>query len=346
MRETLPDPGDASDPGVVVIGRNEGERLVRCLDSVRAQCSSIVYVDSGSSDGSVAAARKLGVEVVELDLSTPFTAARARNAGFRRLKELRPEVESVQFVDGDCELVAGWIDAARRTLAESPTTAVVCGRRRERHRDATVYNRLCDLEWDTPVGEAEACGGDALMRAAAFERAGGFDPGLIAGEEPDLCFRLRALGYRVLRIDAEMTLHDAAMTRAGQWWRRTMRSGYAAADSLGRRGASAPEIDRRCVRGAVIWVAALPVLVLGGMAIAAAQGARDAVWLVPLAALALAAAQTLRIAVRRPSPGAGAGDAWLYAASCMAAKVPQSLGMLRYVRDRARRRGSALIEYK
>jgi GT2 family glycosyltransferase len=313
---------------------------------VRAQCPSIVYVDSGSTDGSVAAARKLDVDVVELDLSTPFTAARARNSGFRRLKELLPAIGSVQFVDGDCELVAGWIAAAQRALAGNPTAAVVCGRRRERHRDATLYNRLCDLEWDTPVGEAAACGGDALMRVEAFERAGGFDPVLIAGEEPDLCFRLRALGYRVLRIDAEMTLHDAAMTRASQWWRRTMRSGYAAADSLGRRGATAPEIDRRCVQGAVIWVVALPVLVLAATAIAAALGNFTAVWVVPLSALLLAAVQTLRIAVRRPAPGNGAGDAWLYAASCMAAKLPQSFGMLRYLRDRTRRRGAALIEYK
>src|SRR6476660_3526039 len=84
------------DVAVVAIGRNEGERLQRCLESVRPQCETIVYVDSGSDDGSVDLARGLGVEVVELDMSIPFTAARARNEGLRRLRELRPSLEYVQ----------------------------------------------------------------------------------------------------------------------------------------------------------------------------------------------------------------------------------------------------------
>jgi glycosyltransferase involved in cell wall biosynthesis len=331
---------------VVVIGRNEGERLVRCLNSVRPLCDAVVYVDSGSSDDSVPAARRLGVEVVELDLAVPFTAARARNEGFRRLRELHPGVECVQFVDGDCELVPGWIPAALRALLELPTTAVVCGRRRERFRDATLYNRLCDLEWDTPVGEAEACGGDALMRATAFERAGGFDPSLIAGEEPDLCFRLRGLGYRVLRIEADMTLHDASMTRIGQWWRRMMRGGYAAANSCGRRGTAAPRIDRRSVRGAIVWVVALPIALLIWTWLASTRGTLTELCAAPLIAVGLVCVQIARIALRRPSPGNGAADAWLYGASCMAAKLPQSLGMIRYLRDRARRQRPVLIEYK
>jgi glycosyltransferase involved in cell wall biosynthesis len=146
--------------GVVAIGRNEGERDCDGASSPSARSArSIVYVDSGSQDGSVAMARDLGVEVVELDLSTPFTAARARNEGLARLRRDPPGHELVQFVDGDCELVRGWIQAAaddRPTPPTSPSSA----ERRGAHRDATIYNLLCDLEWDTPVGEAEACGGE------------------------------------------------------------------------------------------------------------------------------------------------------------------------------------------
>jgi GT2 family glycosyltransferase len=332
--------------GVVAIGRNEGERLRRCLESVLAQCGRVVYVDSGSRDGSVALARALGAEVLELDTRVPFSAARARNEGLQRLRELHPALEFVQFVDGDCELQAGWIQAALASLRGRAALAAVCGRRRERFRNATVYNRLCDIEWNTPVGEVESCGGDVLMRVAAFAEAGGFDPGLICGEEPDLCRRLRARGHVILRIDAEMTLHDAAMTRLGQWWRRSMRTGFGAAESLARHGAALSQGDRRCIRGAVLWVAVFPALIVLGLVLAARRESPGTALAVGAIGVGLAGAQTVRIAARRTAPGEDATDARLYALSCMAAKLPQALGMLRYLRSRLRRSTPRLIEYK
>src|SRR3954454_9220341 len=133
-----------SDLGVIAIGRNEGERLRRCLGSVvgRAGCV-VVYVDSNSTDGSVALAREMGADIVELDMSIPFTAARARNEGLKRLLEIGPQCEFVQFVDGDCEIVAGWLERAANELANNEKAAVVCGRRRGRFPEASVYNRLC-----------------------------------------------------------------------------------------------------------------------------------------------------------------------------------------------------------
>ena len=69
--------------GAVVMGRNDGERLKLCIDSLSV-AARIVYVDSGSTDGSVDWARAHGADVVELDSAVAFTAARARNSGFRR----------------------------------------------------------------------------------------------------------------------------------------------------------------------------------------------------------------------------------------------------------------------
>jgi len=169
--------------GVVIIGRNEGERLVRCLSSIDFSEYSVVYVDSGSTDGSIGAARGRGAVVVNLDLTRPFTAGRARNEGFAALRALRPQLQYVQFIDGDCELVDGWMRAALSFMEQRKDVAVVCGRRRERSPDASVYNRLCDIEWNTPIGEASRCGGDSLMRVDAFAAAGGFQPTLMAGEQ-------------------------------------------------------------------------------------------------------------------------------------------------------------------
>ena len=160
-----------SDLGIVTIGRNEGERLRRCLNSLVGHGLPVVYVDSNSTDGSVELARSMGVEVVELDLSLPFTAARARNAGFARLEQLTPGIGFVQFVDGDCEVVPGWLDRACAVLKERPDVAVVFGRRRERFPDQSIYNCLADIEWDTPVGREQ------VLRRRRFCARRGIAPG-------------------------------------------------------------------------------------------------------------------------------------------------------------------------
>lgn len=327
-----------SGPGVAAIGRNEGERLRRCLLSVVGQAAAVVYVDSGSTDGSAGMARSLGAEVVDLDLSTPFTAARARNAGLDRLLELAPGLEFVQFVDGDCEVAEGWLDRALETMAERPDAAVVCGRRRERHPEASVYNRLADLEWDTPVGEAKACGGDALMRVEALRQTGGYDPSLIAGEEPELCVRLRAGGWKVLRIDAEMTRHDLAMTRFSQWWRRAVRAGHAYAEGAALHGSPPERHWVRETRSNWLWGLAVPFL-----AVALAWPTRG------LSLLAAAAGYALicwRAARWGRSRGWRAGDSALFGVSCALSKVPAAVGQARYVLSRWRGRRASLIEYK
>lgn len=250
-------PAGPADVGFVIIGRNEGDRLSTCIASILREAERVVYVDSGSADGSVALARSYGVPVVELDPKIAFTAARARNAGAEWLIARFQSLSFVHFVDGDCELVPGWLDSALVAMNAEPMLAAVCGRRRERHPSASPYNRLCDHEWDTPVGLAESCGGDALFRMQPFVTVGGFSAELIAGEEPDLCHRIRRAGWRIRRIDADMTVHDAAMTRFRQWWQRNRRSGYATAEALVRRGGDNPRLWRGVVSN-VAW--SLPIL--------------------------------------------------------------------------------------
>ncbi|WP_083545458.1 glycosyltransferase family 2 protein [Sulfitobacter alexandrii] len=243
----------------IVIGRNEGARLIACLDALEGQADLVIYVDSGSTDGSVAAAEARGAQVISLDMSQPFTAARARNTG---LSALPGDTELVQFLDGDCVLRTGWIDTARAFLEGHPQVAVACGRRRERYPEASLYNALIDAEWDTPVGEAKACGGDALMRVAALRAVGGYRDTLIAGEEPELCVRLRAAGWQVWRLDAEMTWHDAAMTRFVQWWKRTRRAGHAFAEGAALHGAPPERHWVAETRRALIWGAGMPLAIV------------------------------------------------------------------------------------
>jgi GT2 family glycosyltransferase len=319
----------------VVIGRNEGARLRACLASVLGGAEPVIYVDSGSTDGSPGLARAMGAEVVLLDLGRPFTAARARNAGLAALRARRaPAPPYVQFLDGDCALRPDWIAPARAFLDARPDVAIVCGRRRERYPEASVYNRLCDREWDTPPGEARACGGDALARIAALTASGGYRADLIAGEEPELCLRLRGLGWRIWRLDAEMCWHDAAMTRFSQWWRRGRRAGYAFAAGAALHG-GAPE--RHWVaehRRALLWGAALPGLALAGVAASPVLPGAGALAL-PLLAYP---AQMLRLARRAGSDRPAAE----WAVFTVLGKIPEALGALEYRLSRRAR----IIEYK
>ncbi|MEM9810546.1 MAG: glycosyltransferase family 2 protein [Pseudomonadota bacterium] len=246
--------------GIVAIGRNEGERLMACLRSMPSNVP-VVYVDSGSTDGSAEKAAQLTDAVVELDMRIPFSAGRARKEGFEKLIHLYPDLDAVHFFDGDTMVEAGWLRAATEFLQGNPNFAAVAGRRRERFPEASWYNRMCDSEWDTPVGEANAVGGDALYRRSAFEAAEGFDPNFVCGEEPELCFRLRQAGHKVMRLGHDMTLHDAAITTFSGYWKRAVRSGYAwtlGALKHGKSGYNVKEALR-----AALWGAGLPILALG-----------------------------------------------------------------------------------
>ena len=326
-----PAPPDKSRIAAVVIGRNEGARLKACLAVLRGAVGCIVYVDSGSADGSVAHARACGARVVELDPARPFTAARARNAGLAVLD--RGQTDLVQLIDGDCVLRAGWIEAGAALLAARPGVAMVCGRRREAHPEHSVYNRLCDMEWEGPTGAIPACGGDALARLAALDAVGGFDASLIAGEEPELCLRLRRAGWDIWRLPDEMTWHDARMTRFGQWWRRSLRAGHAFAEGAALHGATPERHWVAQTRRALLWGAVLPVVIVAAGLVHPAGWALALVY--PL--------QVLRLAARR---GAGRREAWAWAAFTTLAKFAEAAGVLRYHWGRLSRRRAGLIEYR
>lgn len=324
--------------GAVVIGRNEGERLARCLASLPRELSPVVYVDSGSTDGSVDRAAAAGAKVVVLDPTKPFSAARARNEGFEALRAASPGVEAVQFVDGDCEMSPGWLGSALAALRADRGVAIVCGRVRERARNATVYNRLCDMEFNRLPGEVRACGGIFLARASAFAEVGGFNSSVVAGEEPELCLRLRAAGHRIVRIADDMCLHDSAMTRLGQWWKRCQRSGYAYALAAGMHGSGPERHGVRELRSIWMWTLGLPLAGLVGAALAGA-------WWPAVAGsvIAVYAAQAARIARGRRGLGESVGDRVLLGAATMVGKFAQLTGTIRYWRERERPR---LIEYK
>jgi GT2 family glycosyltransferase len=333
--------------GFVVIGRNEGERLLRCFASVHGGVESdggdplvrpVVYVDSGSTDDSVASARAAGIDVVELDMSVPFTAARARNAGFERLLSRHPGLDFVQFIDGDCELQPGWVQAGADVLRREPDVAIVFGRLREREPERSVYNALCDIEWTRPCGDVEHSGGIFLGRVSGLREVDGFDATLIAGEEPDLCLRLRKHGWRIVSLPAaEMALHDAAMTRFAQWWQRRKRAGYTYAEAAFRRWRQGDEPQVRIPLSSVVWGLGVPLALAGSAPLTFGTS---------LSLFAVYPAKIAQIARRMQSEGLDPQRARLAARWTMFGKVPEAVGAVRFAALAAMGRKSGIIEHK
>ena len=319
--------------GAVVIGRNEGQRLVNCLASMQGEAERLVYVDSGSTDQSVAAARAAGAEVVLLDTSEPFTAARARNAGFQALATGPNPPDYVQFVYGDCRLEPGWLTHAALALDDTPNIGIITGWRAEIHPDASVYNAMCDFEWHRPAGDIDACGGDMMVRRPLFEQLEGFNPRVIAAEDDEFCTRMRKSGHRVHRLPIPMTHHDAAMTRFSQWWQRAIRSGH----GFAQVGDLHPDHFRNERRRAWLFGGVLPFFLIVG-----------AVMSLPLLLLVLLAyfASYVRTVEGLRKAGLPLKTALHHSVLLFLSKFPNLIGMSRYWKRKRRGWDMEIIEYK
>ncbi len=330
--------------GVVIIGRNEATRLPHCLRSLPAGAHTL-YVDSGSTDGSCEVAESCGIAVSPLSPSQPFSAARARNSGFSHLMELPDHPDYVQFVDGDCTLAVNWINQSSAALQANPTWGAVFGRLREKFPDQSIYNRMCDDEWNVPVGPAISSGGVVLFRSAAFLEAGGFDEALLAGEEIDLCKRVARRGWRIERIDAEMGHHDADMHRFGQWWRRTRRSGQAYAQHMMRHGKSADAGWARQSASILFWAILLPIIVMMMLALGAVTG--NLWWAIGGVMMAgLYLLQIMRIFSAKRASGFDGAVAMKIATLLVTGKFAQAVGMVEAAFDHLFKRSSKLVEYR
>lgn len=310
--------------GIVVIGRNEGARLAGCLASVRGLGHPLVYVDSGSSDGSVALARAVCDGVVELDPARPFSAARARNEGFAAIVAGHGPLAVVQFLDGDCTLMPGWLEAARAAIDADPQRAIVIGPLAERHPEASVYNRMCALEWKSAPGDLAnfgALGGIMLVRAEVFASLGGFDERVIAGEDSELGVRVAEAGFKVTKIAAPMAMHDADIQRFGQWWKRAVRAGHAIGQRYRLHGRSAARDCARERRSVLVWGAALPATIL-----VLAPATKGLSLLLAGGYLVLAH----RIVRYRRGQGDEPRDARLYARFVVLGKFAEAIGLLRF----------------
>ncbi len=313
---------------IVIIGRNEGSRLARCIRSARAirgvkGAVEIIYVDSDSSDGSPARARDMGAAVVSLK-SSRTSPAIGRNAGWRAAR-----ASVVMFLDGGTVLDPDFV-ASAVPLLRDPNVAVVWGHRRELHPDASIYNRVLDLDWIHPPGPTEFHGGDALVRRTALERTGGFDERLVAGEEAEFCRRLRELSYRIEHINQPMTLHDLHISSWDQYWRRAVRTGYTTAEISERFRAEMPGVWRTAARRNRLHAGGLILSALSALVATVLLASPWPILLLLILYLALIVRTAGQAAWKEPNPV----TRFLYGIHFHLQQIPILVGQLRYYRDR------------
>lgn len=331
--------------GAVVIGRNEGPRLLRAIEALTPHVACVVYADSGSNDGSVEGARARGARVVSI-ASPPFTAARGRQEGFEELLRAMPGLQYVFFMDGDCIVDPAWMTRAAAFMDANVRAGAISGRRREEFPNASSYNELIDVDWDAAAGPADYPGGDSFCRVEAIRQIGGWSVDLIAGEDPDLGFRLRDAGWEVHRLADEMTLHDVRMTRFGQYWKRAVRAGYCYLE-VGwkhRRGTGRWWLSR--VRSSVLYAMVLPAIWLAGVAMAIVVTP----WWMGVGVVSLVElvyARLLWVLYRRCRRQGMRGElAMRYAVLNVVCKWANAWGSLKYLLSRARGKRTSIIEYK
>lgn len=325
--------------GAVVIGRNEAERLPDALQSVSAAGIAAIYVDSASSDDSVAIGRRLAEAVLELDAKIPLSAARARNEGLAALIARHPGLEHVLFLDGDCALLPGFIEGALATLDARPELAVVVGKLQERPAPENIFSRLAALEWSSATGDITNFNnlvGIMVVRIRDFLSVGGFNPRIIAGEDPEFGVRQALAGRVVTKIDLPMAVHDAGITQMGQWWTRSVRAGHALAQRYMLHGSSPVQDCKRDFFSTIFWGIAVPAAALllawptYGLSLLLLFGYPYLGW---------------RIFQYYRRRGASHWDAWLGTRFGLYSKFANALGLLRYFRRRLTGE-IKIIEYK
>lgn len=317
--------------GVVIIGRNEGERLILCLESILKLQVPCIYVDSQSKDNSVAEAERRGVNTVVLDTSAPINASRARNTGFKALMAGNPDLEFVHFIDADCELYPNWLEHAVNKLNSSKEIAIVCGRLHEKYKYKNAYTRLCDIDWYIKPGEIEACGGIFTMRRAVFNEAQGFDERLIAGADPELCLRVRQAKHKIYCLSVDMGTHDSNMQYFSQYWKRSVKTGYAYISKMNLGGA------KKQVISALVWSIFIP-LTITFLSFFINVKFILLFLIYPL--------QVLKIYLQSKEWPFPIYSRCLYSIFCVIGKFAESVGILKYIINSAAKLEQNVIEYK
>jgi glycosyltransferase involved in cell wall biosynthesis len=198
---------------VVLISRNQAWSIRRLIESVLVGTScvsskEIILVDSASTDETVELAKRYPVTIFRLKFGQRLSPAIGRYVGYRQTQG-----EFVLFLDGDMELLQGWLEPALNFMRTTPRVGLVMSTSvTNLHRTAAQQSAasLEDMSFTPPRESSRvpfAAGGAALYRHSVLEQVGSFNPYLYSEEEPELCLRIRGAGYSVSLFNQPIVLH-------------------------------------------------------------------------------------------------------------------------------------------
>ncbi len=201
----------------VVIPVYNGEQMVaRTIECVLAQslrAHEIIIVNDGSTDGTDSVLRGFGDEIIYL-LKENGGPASARNHGIRRATG-----EFVAFTDSDCLPDKDWLSNLVKGFDHPQVAGVGGNTRRADEGLISEYVDLAGILNPVIAEKGKAClpTCNAAFRRNVLLEAGFFDerfrkPG---GEEPELCRKIKLLGYELRAIDDAVVLHHHKQTIRG-----------------------------------------------------------------------------------------------------------------------------------
>jgi len=205
---------------------------------------------------------------------------------------------------------------------------------------ARLTTRLRDINRADDDGEIMTTGRTMLVRADAFEAAGGFRGDLMTEETADVCIRLRKRGAHVWRIDTPMACVPPPFRALAGWYAQSVRDGRDYAVGAALHGGPPERYRARELARAVVWGAVFPLV-----ALSAAAGGATAVYLLDfpttvavmtgLGMLALTAAvYLLKIIVIAFRHGFFSPTVWLYGLLTVSGHFFEFIGVLRAGRQK------------
>ena len=252
----------------IVIGRNEGERLDACMQSIRQALRflqhEIIYVDSRSGDDSIARAKANGARCYLLE-DEHTTAGLGRFAGAKEAKG-----EYLLFLDGDMQLSSGFCEKAMMAMAARDADGCTGIREDLYIKHGEIVGRNENYFGCTGERIVPEFGGALFIKKEALEKAGGWSPDTIACEEAELHARLRAAGCTILEIPTKMITHTDAV-RDGRgvigtiFSRRRLGEGQAlrCAMAHGKANAYIHHENEKFLLYSVDWMCVILIVLLG-----------------------------------------------------------------------------------
>ena len=167
------------------------------LGAVARVGGEVVLADSYSTDRTVELAMNYPVRIVQLTHADERCCGVGPQLGYQHCVG-----EFVYILDGDMQMLEGFLEEALEVLERQPDVAGVGGRVVELNTESLEYvAREQRVVSHRRAGSVDRLDGGGLYRRSAIEAAGYFsDRNLHSYEEYDLGVRLRSLGWTLWRI--------------------------------------------------------------------------------------------------------------------------------------------------